>query len=227
LLGRTHGGQVLKEQDAPASPLILAATSGVLAVAMILVSGLFGSGISPRYLIPAAPPLMLGLVLLARAGGRARLTYLALLVLYFGMQARPALDALSAPQKQPRYEFETGSRFLMTHGVTDVVFVWDHGIAPIVDRTTLERLGGVFFNRAGHPVRVLPILLDRDHDPNTAILAAAQGPHPGLIWLFDREGHSAANRFPPAIAPRDPRWACAPVEGSVGGLACYRRPTAP
>jgi hypothetical protein len=227
LLGRTRAGQARDEGDTPAGCLMLTAVSGVLAVAMILVSGLFGSGISPRYLIPAAPPLMLGLVLAARAGGRGRLTYLALVVLYFGVQARPALDALSAPQKQPRYEFETGSQFLMAHGVTDVVFVWDHGIAPIVDRTTLERLGGVFFNRAGHPVRVRPILVDRDHDPNAAILAAAQGPRPGLIWLFDREGHSAASRFPPAIAQRDPRWACAPVEGRVGGLACYRRQDGP
>jgi hypothetical protein len=227
LLGRKEPGMIGRENLAPSGHLVLTAASGVLGVGLILVFGWLGSGISPRYLIPAAPPLLLGLVLVARASGHARLTYLALIALYFGVQAKPALDALSSPQPQPRYEFETGSKLLMAHGVTDLVFVWDHGIAPIIAPTTLERLGGVFFDRAGRPVRVHPVLVDRDHDANAAILAAARGPHPGLIWLFDEEGPTAAHRFPPAIAQRDPRWACAPVEGKVGGLACYRRPDAP
>jgi hypothetical protein len=227
LLGRRGPGSTEQETVASSGPLVLTAASGALGLGLILGFGLLGSGISPRYLIPAAPCLLLGLVLAARASSHARLTYLALIVLYFSVQAKPVLDALSSPQPQPRYEFETGSKILMAHGVTDVVFAWDHGIAPIIDRTTLERLGGVFFDRAGYPVRIHPILVDRHHDPNAAILAAARGPHPGLIWLFDEEGRTAASRYPPAISRLNPGWACTAVEGKVGGLACYKRPDTP
>jgi len=215
------------EDRATARPLTLTAASGLLAFALMLAFGVLGSGLSPRYLIPVAPPLLLGIVLVACAGPRGNLTCAALIVLYAGLLVQPTLAAFAPARPLPRYEFETGSRFLMDHGVTDVVFAWDHELAPIMTATTLARVGGAFFDRAGRPIRIHPIVLDPGRDPNRDIVQAARGPRPGLIWLFNRDGRTAAHRFAPAIA-RDPHWLCtAPGGGAAGALACYRRAGAP
>jgi len=213
------------EETRPARPLVLTAAAGVLAFALLVGFSLLGSGLSPRYLIGLAPPLLLGVVLVARAGPRANLTCLALVALFFAVQVRPTLDALASPQDLPRYEFHTASTYLMAQGVTDVTFVWDHEVVPIIDPTTLARVGAVFFDRAGYPVRVRPLVVDRDHDPNLAIVAAAQGARPGLIWIFHRKGQTAASRFLPAIGRRNPDWTCAEQgDGNAGSLGCHRPP---
>lgn len=225
LIGRLRPGTAADEDRTPEPALILTVAAGVAAFALMLIFGVFGSGLSPRYMIPLAPSLLLGVVLIARAGPRARLTYLALIVVYLGAQARPALDALSAPKRLPRYEFETGSALLAAHGVRNVVFVWDHELAPIMDAATLSQVGGTFFDRARRPVSVRPLVVPPDQDANRLILDAAQGDRPGLIWMFNRAGHTSARRFPPAIAKLDPRWVCDEQgDGTAGALACYRRP---
>lgn len=207
----------------PPSPLTLTAGAAVLAFAFILVFGLLGSGLSPRYLIPVVPSLLLGVVLIAGTGARPALTYAALALLYFGVQVGPALAVLSPPAAPPRYEHETASAVLMARGVTDVVFVWDYELAPMMDPVTLARVGGVFFNRAHRPVRIHPLVVAPDRDPHPAIAAAATGPRPGVIWLYNRQGRTAAHAFPPAIPKADPAWTCADLaQAPVGGLACWR-----
>ncbi len=225
LVGRLRPGASPDEDGTPVAALTLTAAAGVAAFALMLVFGVFGSGLSPRYMIPLAPSLLLGVVLIARAGPHVRLTYLALIVVYLGAEIRPALDALSGPRRLPRYEFETGSAFLAAHGAREVVFVWDHELAPIMDAATLSQVGGAFFDRARQPVTIRPLVVPPDQDANRVILDAAQGERPGLIWMFNREGHTAAHRFAPAITKRDPRWVCDEQgDGVAGALACYRRP---
>ncbi|MCI3135009.1 hypothetical protein [Phenylobacterium aquaticum] len=107
----------------------------------------------------------------------------------------------------------------------NVVFVWDHELAPIMDAATLSQVGGAFFDRARRPVSIRPLVVPPDQDANRLILDAAQGDRPGLIWMFNRNGHTSAHRFPPAISKLDPRWVCdAQGDGTAGALACYRRP---
>jgi len=228
LWARLRPAATLQAGEARPAALTLTAGSGVLAFTLMLGFGLAGSGLSPRYMVPVAPPLLLGVVLLAGVGGRARLSYAALIALYAGLLVRPTLEAAGPPRALPRYEFETGSAWLMAHGISDVVFVWDHELTPIMQASTLTQVGGVFFQRAGYPVRIRPLVVDAAHDANAAILAAARGPRPGLIWLFNRDGRTAAHAFAPAISRADPDWTCASQgEGTAGGLACYRRPRAP
>ena len=227
-LGRVGSATPADVEPKPSGALVMTVVSGGLALALVVGFGLLGSGLSPRYLIPLGPPLVLGVVLVAGRSVRAPLIYLALITLYFGAQVQPVWQALGPKRAFPRYEFETAAGDMMAHRVTDLVFVWDHELTSIMAPTTLERVGGVFFARAGYPIRVRPLAVDAKHDPNLAILAAAQGPRPGLIWMFNRAGHTAAHRFPPTIARLDPRWSCAESgDGVAGSLRCYRAATQP
>jgi hypothetical protein len=205
------------------SALVLTAASGALAFAFMLAFALLGSGISPRYLVPLAPALLLGVTLLAAASPRPGLACAALLILCLGVQVKPALDAFGPVRDLPRYEFETAADALMAQDVSDVVFVWDHELAPIMAPDTLREVGGVFFERAHRPIRVIPLVVPAGRDANREILAAATGPRPGLIWMFNREGRTAAHAFPPAIERFDPDWKCLPTaDATVGGLGCHR-----
>lgn len=206
---------------APAAP-VLAAASAVLAFALIVVFALTGSGLSPRYLLPAAPALLLGLVLIAETGPRPHLALGGLVLLWLGLQISPALDALGHSRPLPRYEFETGSQFLIRQGASDVVFLWDHEVTPIIPKDTLTTVGGVFFRRAGHPVAVTPLVVTPDQDPNRLIPAMARGRRPGFIWLYNEAGHTAAARFPPRLN-RLPGWTChRTAPGPAGVLACVK-----
>jgi len=70
---------------------------------------------------------------------------------------------------------------------------------------------------------VIPLVAAPDEDANMALLAAAQGPRPGLLWIYDRTGRTAAHSHPPRIAQIDPRWDCRTYgDGVVGQIACVR-----
>jgi hypothetical protein len=214
-------------RDEPANetgPLAWTALSGLIALALVLTSGVLRPTLVARYLIPEVPALLLGVVLIARTTRRAHLAYLALAVLYIGLALRlPAAVAAAARDVSP-YGLEVASQRLMAHDVTDVAFIWDHPAARIIDTGSLKRLGGFFFGRAGADVRVTPLYVSAARDPNAEALAATTGVRPGIIWIFDRAGRTAAHRYPPAIARVDPRWSCETIgDGMVGALACWRR----
>ena len=60
-------------------------------------------------------------------------------------------------------------------------------------------------------------------DRRLRALAAADGERPGVIWLYNRRGHTSARLHPPALQAIDPRWRCDRVgDDMVGTLACWR-----
>jgi hypothetical protein len=64
-----------------------------------------------------------------------------------------------------------------------------------------------------------------DQDANPLALAAATGPRPGIIWIYNRRGATSARTFPPRIQALDPRWTCERVgDAEIGNLACWRAP---
>jgi len=207
---------------AEARHLWLAAAASLAALLLTLVSGALHPSLTGRYLIPAAPGLLLGLVLVAGRMPRPRLAWTALAALYLAAALRPAAfsDGLKS---QSQYGFETASQILMQQGVTDVVFAWDHEATRIMPPATLQRLGQVFFRRAGSAVRVTPLVIRPSDDVNAAALAAAHGARPGIIWIYNRAGHTAAAARPPRIPDLDPRWRCRRIgDEQVGSLACWR-----
>src|SRR5258708_4253218 len=113
----------------------------------------------------------------------------------------------------------------MRHGVTHVAFVWDHEATRIEAPASLERAGAAFFRRAKYPVAVTPVVTRPEQDANPLALAAATGPRPGIIWIYNRRGSTSARTFPPRIQELDPRWTCERVgDAEIGALACWRAP---
>lgn len=199
--------------------LWIAAGASLAALALTLASGVIHPSLRARYLIPMAPGLLLGIVLCAQATRRPRLAICAAVGVYLAAALWPG------PSGQLLYGYETASDVLMRHGVTDVAFAWDHEVTPIIPSETLERLGEVFFRRAGEAVRVHPVVMRPGDDVNRLALAAATGPRPGVIWIYNRAGRTAAATHPPRIPELDPRWSCARIgDAMVGSLACWRDP---
>ncbi len=199
------------------------AGAGALALAIALLSGVLRPSLTARYLIPIAPSMLLALVLCARATAGARIAYGALAILYLGFAADPTALIAKLKAGAP-YGDEQSSAFLMTQGVTDVVFIWDHPAVRIMDPNSLRRVGSVFFQRQARSVRVSPLIVTEGQDPNRLALAAATGARPGIIWIFDRMGRTAARTVPPRLAEIDPRWTCRRYgDGVIGSVACYRR----
>jgi hypothetical protein len=105
------------------------------------------------------------------------------------------------------------------------VFIWDHEATRLMAVSSLQRVGGVFFRRAGDPVAVTALAVRPSDDVNQLALAAAAGQRPGIIWIYNRHGATAARAFPPGIPQIDPRWSCERSgDEMVGTLACYRTP---
>ncbi|WP_297695363.1 hypothetical protein [Phenylobacterium sp.] len=205
-------------------PPWIAAGASLAALALTLVSGALHPSLTGRYLIPTVPGLLLGLALCAERAARPRLLLAALSAVWLATALRP--DAILRDLRDPSpYGFEAASEVLMRHGARDVVFAWDHEVTRLMPASTLERLGSVFFRRAGYRVRVQPLIVRPGDDVNVRALAAATGPQPGLIWIYNRAGRTAARTHPPAITRLDPRWSCQRIgDATVGSLACWRAP---
>lgn len=205
--------------------ITLAILAGVAGLGLIIATGLLKPTLTGRYLIPAVPTVLLAIVMAVREGRWRTPIYGGLILAYAVLQAPHALERLHRTPNQPSYEYETVSNRLADQGVTDLIYVWDHELAPMMDTGTMKRVGGVFFTRRNQPVDVTHLVVDRDHNPNLAILAAAKGKRPGVIWLFNREGHTASALYAPNIAARDPAWTCITSgDGVIGSVGCYRRP---
>jgi hypothetical protein len=211
------------DKAAVAAPhLWLTALSGGLALGLILLSGVLRPTLTARYMIPATPGLLLAVVLCARLCARAHLAYLTLVTVYLGAALLPG-DFRAAMSHRTPYGYEDASDTLMRHGVTHVVFVWDHEAARFERPSSLQRVGAVFFRRAGDGAAVTPLATGPAQDVNALALAAATGPRPGIIWIYNRNSATSARTYPPRIAQIDPRWDCERSgDATLGTLACYR-----
>jgi hypothetical protein len=70
---------------------------------------------------------------------------------------------------------------------------------------------------------VTPLVMTRADDVDAMALSAARGARPGIIWIYNRGGRTAAAAHPPQIPARDPRWRCQRIgDDTAGSLACWR-----
>jgi hypothetical protein len=204
------------------------AASGAMALAAILVVGMSHPTLAPRYLVPCAAPLLFGVVLAATSLRRSHLACALLAVIYLISSVRTPAQLAAEMRQPPAYGYELASRTLATHGVSDVVFLWDHPAAQAMQTSSLQRVGAVFLRRDGNSARVRPLIVSMSRDANQALLAAATGERPGLIWLYDRTGRTSARTYPPNIAALDRRWSCERAgDEIIGTLACWRAAQAP
>lgn len=126
------------------------------------------------------------------------------------------------------YNSEEGSAFIRQHKPDRLLFVWDHPLAKIMDRHTLEQLGGYYLKRAGADVPVHAIVIAVSQDANPVLRYAARGGRPAIIWLSGRSQYSSAGYHPPTFE-QDPEWNClrpnstARELAGVNSIACVKR----
>jgi len=206
-------------------PLILILCA--LAAACILIGvGFMRPAFTTRYLMPVLPALALGLALVVQALARrwAPAYALVLLVCLGG-----GLSALRDIAQRPRaYSFEQASRDLAADGVREVLFAFDNPATPVLQDSTLRAIGEFFFRRDKQPIAVTPVRLRPSEDASAALLARAQPPQRGLLWVYDlKMRDTAASVTPPHIAELDPRWRCRDYgRDNIGVVACARKESA-
>lgn len=206
--------------------LIATALSGALALGIVFAVGMMRASLTSRYLVPMVPPVLLGLVLIALQSKKRELVCLLLVSIYLA-------TSLNFPQlrdfanKRNGYGFEKGSEFIGGYNPTQLVFAWDHPAAKILDRGSLEKIGGFFLERSGANVETTAIVVREDEDPNTALSRAATGERPVIIWLYNKRRKSAAQRYPSRFES-DRLWDCRSYvqphpQGDLGVIACAKK----
>ncbi len=201
--------------------------ASVAAFALVILIGLFRPFIVPRYLIPIAPGITLGVVLLWKFCNPPWAHSLrTLVVACFCASIVTTVKVALNPISPSIFSYETAANDLAARGITNLVFAWDNPTSPAIDRSTFEALGRFFFDRLDRQVAVTPVNLQASGtDASAALLERVHSTNTAILWLFDLNVHdTVARTMPPRIESLDPSWIChnyAP--DNFGVIACYQR----
>jgi hypothetical protein len=197
------------------------AVTGVLALLLVVGLGFVRPVVTPRYLTPEAPTVLLGVSLAATRFGRgARIMPALLTAGLFGLCLGLAVNR---PQLGDG-SFEKAAHVLMAKGVRRVEVFWDNPVNLGGDPGALTDFGAFFFRRAGDRATILaPSAWTDDMDPSAVLSRRASAPGDGFIWIYDRAvaGTRALAR-PPHLDPALDCGDYGAVTFSV--LACIRPP---
>ncbi len=173
-----------------------------------------------RYLTVFVPGIFLSLALLAtRLTQTSRLAAVALISVYLAA----AITWGAQPHRQAnRLNWEAASEALMAGNPKRLVFMWDTPMGGSPD--DIAAIGGFFFERAGRPIAVDPVIVAGGTDPNRLLLHHAAAPGSAILWVYDLAIRgTAAVRFPPSIHKLDPAWWCRDFgTGRFGIIACQK-----
>jgi hypothetical protein len=210
-----------------AGALMLTAAMAALAAVISVGLGFVFPILTPRYLTPEVPGLMLAVALLAERFSRAwpllptliaasAVSVVMGLAAHTGFVSQPAVTAFS---------FENAAKALMAEDPRGLVFFWDNPVSQGGDLEQLANVGNFFFKRAGRAIPVEAVSFVGAADPNAVLLSKAKAPGIDILWMFDRDvAGTAAVTYPPDIDRRDPRWTCHDFgSGDIGVFACHRR----
>lgn len=204
--------------------LMLVAGTAAIGFCIAIVIGVVQASLINRYLVPLVPPAMLGLTLIVRRSARQELAGL-LLVFVFLLPGLNATRMENNAEGRALYGYEKGSEFIRSYKPDQLLFLWDHPAAKILDRRSLERMGGYFMKRAGVDIPVRTLIVSDTVDANVVLRAMATGRRTGVIWLYNTADRTAARNHAPSFE-NDPVWKCrdrsnAPVRSrSLGAIAC-------
>lgn len=204
--------------DGAAFAVRSAVFAGVCALATMIVVGALKASLTDRYLVPLVPTMLLGVVLLAHRVRRSEVAYL-LVVIVVGTFSLKVGAAEKELKTRSNYGYERASDFVEAGRPEQLIFLWDHSNAQILDETSLKRIGDFFFVRHGLPIETTALRLTRFDDPNVAIQNAVKRDRAAVIWLYDAQRNSAAKLYPPRLA-RNPAWKCREVRSLI-----YRKET--
>jgi hypothetical protein len=214
------GSQPVRDEELALDPAIgWTAIAGVVSVAITVGLAMLKPTLTDRYLTPAAPSILLGIVLCVRQIHGTHAAYAALATIFW-LGAVTPFTLKERLSDRAAYGYERGSDFLLAARPDHLVFAWDHPATKIMARDSLDRIGGFFLRRAGTSVTVTPITFALDDMPSARLLATATGSRPAILWLYDSGHGSVAGRDGFAIM-RQPGWRCRHSRrGRTGVLAC-------
>jgi hypothetical protein len=201
-----------------------AAATAAMGAAVLILMGVLTPSFVDRYLMSFAPGIMLGVALIISWLGRrdplVPLTVAIALAAFAGIWASG-----SRASAFKEYNFEVASQTLMQAGIKHLVFVLDSPMASVIDRGQLDATGAFFLRRAGHSVTSETVVLRPDQDPHAQIIAAANRPNTGILWIYDLSVRSTvAKNFPPRLGEAGSGWKCQHIRHAVrfNVGACHR-----
>lgn len=206
--------------------LALTAGAGGVGFAIAIAIGLIQASLANRYFVPLVPAAMLALTLVTQRCARQELVGL-ILAFSFLLPALNPQVTREALDGRATYGYEEASDFVRAYQPDRLLFLWDHPATKIMDRRSLEAIGGYFLKRAGDDIPIRAQVAPITADPNALLRAATNGERPALIWLYDTAHQSAARDHPPAFED-DPAWICRHQHrktirsGELGSIACVR-----
>jgi hypothetical protein len=186
--------------------LTLSVYAALIGFVIAIIIGLLQDSLADRYFIPFVPPAMLGLTLIIQRCPKQNLLALMLMFVFLLPVLNPR-DTEGLSRARAMYGYEEASSFVASHQPDELVFLWDHPAAKILEPKSLEGIGGYFMHRAGQSVPVKAIVVPEKADGNAMLRAEFTGKRPAFIWLYDTGRRSAAGHVAPNFH-RDPAWTC-------------------
>ncbi len=210
----------------PSRAALVLGAAALAAVAVVVGMGLLRPSFTPRYLTPAAPGLVIGMVAALRAAApRGAPAFQLALAALLGVGATGAALAADSGERRA-YSIEAVSTDLQRAGVRRLTWLLDNPTDGVLAPAERAALADAFFVRSGAAVEVTGLPYG-PVDPNPRLMAATP-PGGGLLWLWDvRVPRTAALRFPPRLEALDPGLSCRRYAGgALGVVACVRSPAA-
>lgn len=195
------------------------AWTGVAGVTLAIALAMIKPTLADRYLTPAVPATLLGIVLFVRQIRGTHAAFAGLATIYWLGATTPSTlkDGLG---ERADYGYERGSDYLSAARPNQLIFAWDHPATKIMARDSLDQIGGFFLRRQGQKVDVTPVVLRSGDLPSARLLAAATGSRPAILWLYDSAHQSVAGRDHFAITHQS-GWRCRHSRrGYTGVVAC-------
>jgi hypothetical protein len=194
-----------------AAPDVAVASSGAIALVLILLLGMIQPSFSWRYVFMLGPPILLGIAAAVRQASRVVPTLPALVLLVFAASVGGRIAAqASDPQDSMRYILNLGrpSEWLVAHHAAHTGFIWDSPTGRMSDPARLAQVVAFGPRELGHPVAVT-VLPQPDGMPRARVIeeAAAARRIDSVIWLADAAVPGTRAR-PKAAVLRRHGWRC-------------------
>jgi hypothetical protein len=186
--------------------LTLSAYAAIIGFVIAIIIGLVQDSLADRYFIPFVPPAMLGLTLIIQRCPKRKLLALMLMFVFLLPVMNPR-DTEGLSRARAAYGYEEASDFVASYQPDELVFLWDHPAAKILDHGSLVGIGGYFMNRSGLSIPVRALVVPEKADANAMLRASFRGKRPAFIWLYDTGRRSAAGYVAPGFGT-DPAWTC-------------------
>jgi hypothetical protein len=206
--------------------LLLVAGTAAIGFTIAIIVGTLQASLVDRYLVPLVPPTMFGLALITQRTTRQEIAGL-LLAFIFLMPGLNAKQAEQAVNGRAMYGYENGSAFIRERNPDQLIFMWDHPGAKIIDPQSLASVGSYFMARDGLDLPVKTVVAPENSDANVLLRAAANSPRAAVIWLFNKGDTTAARNRAPTFE-NDPAWTChdrgkeTPMTRQLGAIACIK-----